>query len=43
MALSEVPHAERPDEKPERFRLTLAVGGTKPWLIAYHGSSFNET
>jgi hypothetical protein len=43
VALSEVPQAERPDEKPERFRLTLAVGGTKPWLIAFHASSFDET
>ena len=43
MALAEVPHAQRPDEKPERFRLTLAIGGTKPWALVYHASSFDET
>lgn len=43
LALAEVPHAERPDEKPERFRLTLAIGGTRPWALVYHVSSFDET
>jgi len=38
-----VPRAERPNEKPDRFRMTLAIGGTKPWVLVYHASSFDET
>ena len=43
MALAEVPHANRPDDVPKRFRLTLANGGMPPWLIAFHASSFDES
>ena len=41
--LSEIPRAERPEDVPERFRLTLAQGGTPPWVISFHGSTFEET
>ena len=43
MALAEVPHADRPDDIPERFRLTLSHGGMPPWIIVFHGSSFDES
>ncbi len=41
--LSEIPRAERPADVPERFRLTLAQGGTPPWVISFHVSSFDDT
>ena len=43
MALAEVPHADRPDDIPERFRLTLSHGGMPPWIIVFHASSFDES
>ncbi len=43
MALAEMPLAERPDEKSERFPMTLAISGTKAWALVYHASSFHET
>ena len=43
VTITEVPLADRPEEAPERFRLTLAVGGLPPWEIAYHVARFEET
>ena len=43
MALAEVPHADRPNDVPERFLVTLANGGMPPWVIAFHSSSFDES
>ena len=43
MALAEVPQPDRPEDVPERFRLTLANGGMPLWVIAFHASSFDES
>ena len=43
MALAEVPRADRADDVPKRFRVTLANGGMPPWVIAFHSSSFYES
>ena len=43
VTITEIPPAERLAELPERFRLTLGVGGLPRWNIAYHASSFEET
>ena len=43
IAISEVPLAARSEESPERFRITLAVGGLPPWEIAYRGAGFEDT
>jgi hypothetical protein len=43
VTITEVPRDQRASEAPERFRVTLAVGGLTPWTIAYHGTAFEET
>lgn len=43
VALAEIPLAERTAEVPERFRITLAVGGQPAWRIAFHQSRFENT
>ncbi len=43
IAVTEVPLARRPAEAPERFMVTVAVGGMPPWEITLHSSSFEET
>ena len=43
ITITEIPLAERRSEAPERFQLTLAVGGQPRWNIFYHSSSFEET
>lgn len=42
ITLTEIPLAERHSEAPERFRLTLAVGGQPRWNISYQSSSFEK-
>lgn len=42
ITITEIKLAERRSEAPERFALTLAVGGVPRWNIAYHSSSFDE-
>jgi hypothetical protein len=42
-SLTELPQADRPADMPERFRLTLAQGGMRPWIIAFHASPFEQT
>ena len=42
ITLTEIPLAERRPEAPERFRLTLAVGGQPRWNISYQSSSFEN-
>jgi hypothetical protein len=43
VSLTELPLARRPEERPERFRVTVAEGGMPPWVIAYHASRFEDT
>ncbi len=43
ITITEVLLAERRSEAPERFRLTLAVGGQPRWNISYQSSSFEKT
>jgi len=43
ITITELPLAEREEEAPERFRITVAVGGLTPWTIAYHEQRFEET
>jgi hypothetical protein len=43
ITITEIPLTERRSEAPERFQLTLAVGGQPRWNIFYHSSSFEET
>jgi hypothetical protein len=42
MTIAEIPLAERPEEAPERFRVTLSIGGLPAWQIVYHHSTFEE-
>ena len=42
ITVTEIPLAERSSEAPERFKLTLAVGGQPRWNIAYQAFSFEE-
>jgi len=42
ITITEIKLAERRSEAPERFAVTLAVGGLPRWDIAYHSSSFEE-
>lgn len=41
--IAELPLAKRTKEVPERFRLTLKVGGLVEWVLQYHASSFEMT
>jgi hypothetical protein len=43
ITITELSVAEREEEAPERFRITVAVGGLTPWTIAYHARRFEET
>ncbi len=42
ITITETPLENRHPEAPERFQLTLAVGGQPRWNIYYHTSSFEE-
>ena len=42
ITITEIPLAERRSEVPERFKLTLAVGGQPRWSISYQSSSFEN-
>jgi len=42
ITITEVPLAERRSEAPERFQLTLAVGGQPRWNITYHAALFEN-
>jgi hypothetical protein len=41
--ITEVPLLKRAAENPERFQVTLALGGLPPWSITYHQTAFEET
>jgi hypothetical protein len=43
VTVTEIPRAARIEVMPERFSLTLAVGGLARWAIAYHTTTFEET
>jgi hypothetical protein len=43
VTITEIPRLARLAEAPERFRLTLALGGLIRWSIAYHTTPFEET
>jgi hypothetical protein len=43
ISITEIPMAKRTVEAPERFRLTLAVGGLAAWRITSDASRFEET
>jgi hypothetical protein len=42
IVITEIIRAARRPEAPERFSLTLGVGGFPQWNLAYHASSFEE-
>jgi hypothetical protein len=43
ITITEIPLSQRAAEAPERFQVTLAIGGMQVWAIAYHQESFEET
>ena len=43
ISITEIPLAQRPMERPERFRLCTAGGGMPLWEILYHDTAFDET
>jgi len=43
ITIAELPLANRSEEMPERFRLTLGAGGLARWNLTYHASRFEET
>jgi hypothetical protein len=43
ISITEIPLAQRPMERPERFRLCTAGGGMPLWRILYHDTAFDET
>jgi hypothetical protein len=43
ISITEIPLAQRPMERPERFRLCTAGGGMSLWEILYHDTAFDET
>jgi hypothetical protein len=43
ITITEIPMAKRTVEAPERFRLTLAIGGLAAWRITFDESRFEET
>jgi hypothetical protein len=43
ISITEVPLAQRPVERPERFRLCTAGGGMPLWKILYRDTAFDET
>ena len=38
-----LPRGERRPEAPERFAITLALGGLPRWAICYHAAQFEDT
>ena len=42
ITITEIPLAQRHPEAPERFQLTLAVGGQPRWNVSYHATSFEN-
>jgi hypothetical protein len=42
MTLTEIAPAARTAEAPERFRITLALGGEAPWKIRHHAEKFDD-
>jgi len=42
ISVTEIPLAQRPVERPERFRICTAGGGMPLWKIVYHESKFDE-
>lgn len=42
ITITEVPRELRAAEAPERFRVTLDVGGLPPWAIVYRATTFEE-
>ncbi len=42
ITIAEIPLAKRRPEAPERFQVTLAVGGQPCWEIAYHSLPFEK-
>lgn len=42
ISITEIPLAQRPIERPERFRLCTAGGGMPLWNILYHDTPFDE-
>ncbi len=43
ISITEIPLAQRPMKRPERFRLCTAGGGMPLWRILYHDTAFDET
>jgi hypothetical protein len=43
ITIRELDLADRLEEAPERFKVTLASGGFPPWRITFHTSRFEET
>jgi hypothetical protein len=43
ISVTEMPLAQRPAERAERFRLCTAGGGMPLWKIVYHETTFDET
>ena len=42
MTLTEIPPADRAEEAPVRFQVTVANGGLPPWRISYHHDKFED-
>lgn len=42
ISVTEIPLAQRPVERPERFRICTARGGMPLWKIVYHETKFDE-
>lgn len=42
MTLTEIPPADRAEEAPVRFQVTVASGGLPPWRITYHHDKFED-
>jgi hypothetical protein len=42
IAVTEIPLHMRQSEAPERFQITLALGGATPWKIRYHSERFED-
>jgi hypothetical protein len=43
ISITEIPLAQRPVERPERFRLCTVGGGMPLWKILYHDTTFDGT
>jgi len=40
--LTEIPHGNRTPDAPERFQITLAIGGHASWRLRYHSNVFDD-